>query len=791
MKTSMFSARNTILATALCTTLNGLPAFAGENAGTVIFAVGDAWILTDEAPQKRLIKHGEQISDNDTLITGPDGHIHLRMADRAFIALRPDSQLKLEEYDFQPASPENDRARLLLKNGSVRTVSGKLAQRSKDRYRLNTPVAAIGVRGTDYTVITTASQSEVDVLRGGIAMSPFTNTCTAASLGPCSGASVVDLYANMKQHYLRLRSGDESPNLMEGRLNNLSRPEDDSSLKRTQTDTESSATSESSQQPSKKTTASNEEITQRADRDGDGVADLLDAFPEDPDEHLDTDNDGIGNNSDDDDDNDGLSDDKERQLGSNPLRIDSDNDGIADSKDRQPARADRLILEQNGKIKAVSTDTFKALQIETVTLARASTASGTSGTVYTQNMQLNDAPKSAPGLVLKRNLSSDGRVFWGTQGSARAFDEKIQTQLEQQNYQQWHENSDQSSQLKQDGVSDKALQQQNNRWDAYYKRDNFAPLVSNNTLYLNNVNGLESARTPEANLTNPALGILYNLSAAQIQSAGDLTPEVADFKLTMHYADSTFTASMTLRSEGQHDIQVTFNGTVNESGMVFGGNEEAYLKGFFVNEMNQIALLFETEQNGQTYSGTLITNSTRQPVQAEADVHFQGYQTDENAPVKWGRWSNFREIRSDYEVQNALPTDRLIARNQTFALMRKDNDVILPTEGVYSFTMSDGEAVYRRGDHLETATINNPSLTVDFNQRTFDTHLTVQAPSLGNGVNIIAQGELDKDGVFASTRPGSNSQVTGVLTNNADAAAMIFERHMEQGTVSGAVEWAH
>jgi hypothetical protein len=44
------------------------------------------------------------------------------------------------------------------------------------------------------------------------------------------------------------------------------------------------------------------------DSDGDGVADVNDAFPNDPSEWIDTDGDGIGNNADPDDDNDGILD---------------------------------------------------------------------------------------------------------------------------------------------------------------------------------------------------------------------------------------------------------------------------------------------------------------------------------------------------------------------------------------------------------------------------------------------------------------------------------------------------
>jgi hypothetical protein len=69
------------------------------------------------------------------------------------------------------------------------------------------------------------------------------------------------------------------------------------------------------------------------DRDGDGVPNDKDAFPDDPNEWLDTDHDGIGNNADPDDDNDGIPDTWEIKYGLNPLDArdttkDEDGDGL-------------------------------------------------------------------------------------------------------------------------------------------------------------------------------------------------------------------------------------------------------------------------------------------------------------------------------------------------------------------------------------------------------------------------------------------------------------------------------
>ena len=73
------------------------------------------------------------------------------------------------------------------------------------------------------------------------------------------------------------------------------------------------------------------------DQDGDGVPDIWDAFPSDPNESVDTDNDGIGNNADTDDDNDGLSDEDEIVAGTDPLLPDTDGDSFLDGSDNCPA----------------------------------------------------------------------------------------------------------------------------------------------------------------------------------------------------------------------------------------------------------------------------------------------------------------------------------------------------------------------------------------------------------------------------------------------------------------------
>ncbi len=73
-----------------------------------------------------------------------------------------------------------------------------------------------------------------------------------------------------------------------------------------------------------------------ADDDNDGVLDINDAFPFDPNESIDTDGDGTGNNADTDDDNDGFLDVNDAFPLDPTEWLDSDGDGIGDNSDPTP-----------------------------------------------------------------------------------------------------------------------------------------------------------------------------------------------------------------------------------------------------------------------------------------------------------------------------------------------------------------------------------------------------------------------------------------------------------------------
>ena len=74
----------------------------------------------------------------------------------------------------------------------------------------------------------------------------------------------------------------------------------------------------------------------KPDTDSDGVVDPVDAFPDDPDEHSDFDDDGIGDKADTDDDGDGIADADDLFPLDSLDWADADSDGVGDNADAFP-----------------------------------------------------------------------------------------------------------------------------------------------------------------------------------------------------------------------------------------------------------------------------------------------------------------------------------------------------------------------------------------------------------------------------------------------------------------------
>jgi len=157
-----------------------------QPVGSVSLVIGRAFSKSIHNDEYTRLATGALLYEGDSLKTESSGHIHVQLRDSGVISIRPNSELQIEVFQFDEANPQASSVKFNLIHGTTRSVSGAAAESAKHRFRLNTPIAAIGVRGTDFVVSATSDSLMTLVNQGGVVVAPFSDQCSAQGFGPCS-----------------------------------------------------------------------------------------------------------------------------------------------------------------------------------------------------------------------------------------------------------------------------------------------------------------------------------------------------------------------------------------------------------------------------------------------------------------------------------------------------------------------------------------------------------------------------------------------------------------------------
>jgi hypothetical protein len=151
---------------ALCALLWSLPALAADIV--IEFATGDAGVL-DAQGSRRLAQKGDALALGD-LVQTAEGRVQIRFSDGGIVDLAPQSAFRVDSYRFDGAEDGTERKFMTLVKGLLRTISGAIGHAHQETYRLDTPVASIGIRGTGYTA-NLSSGLTVEVGEGAVEVS--------------------------------------------------------------------------------------------------------------------------------------------------------------------------------------------------------------------------------------------------------------------------------------------------------------------------------------------------------------------------------------------------------------------------------------------------------------------------------------------------------------------------------------------------------------------------------------------------------------------------------------------
>ncbi len=194
-------------------------ASASYVGGEVMFVSGAASRTLANGSSAPVAK-GLTLLEGDRIVTQPDSHVYVRLRDGGLLVVRPASELKVDRWRFDPGHPQQSQIKYTLENGAARHVSGEAAKAARDKFRFNTPVAAIGVRGTDFTVTADPGRTRVAVQTGGVIVNSLGhNGCRADGLGPCEGDLAVELSALAKDKLVQLRMGERRAEIIDSPSN--------------------------------------------------------------------------------------------------------------------------------------------------------------------------------------------------------------------------------------------------------------------------------------------------------------------------------------------------------------------------------------------------------------------------------------------------------------------------------------------------------------------------------------------------------------------------------------------
>ncbi|WP_307720448.1 FecR family protein [Massilia atriviolacea] len=152
-------------------------AWAAQVAGTIVNLSGPLMVKKADGSVKVLGLKSE-VEQGDTLVSEKNTYARIVFIDNSEITLRPGTTFKIEAFAYESGKPDADSASFSLIQGGLRSLTGLLGKRNKEKFQLKTPTATIGIRGTTFVA---------QYVPGGLSGLP-----APASLQPGLHVSVLD-----------------------------------------------------------------------------------------------------------------------------------------------------------------------------------------------------------------------------------------------------------------------------------------------------------------------------------------------------------------------------------------------------------------------------------------------------------------------------------------------------------------------------------------------------------------------------------------------------------------------
>jgi len=102
-----------------------------------------------EAGKVRPLYRNAALFEKDMVVTGSDSKAQLMFRDGTIMTMDENSQLRLDQFNFEFKKKENNILKFIFGPGLFRFLTGMLTEKSPEKFSLETPLGTLGIRGTD------------------------------------------------------------------------------------------------------------------------------------------------------------------------------------------------------------------------------------------------------------------------------------------------------------------------------------------------------------------------------------------------------------------------------------------------------------------------------------------------------------------------------------------------------------------------------------------------------------------------------------------------------------------
>lgn len=140
------------------------PGFAASfsDIGDVVATSGEVEAVSPV--QRRPLSVGDSVFEGEEIVTEANERVHIRLDDGTALKLGSNARLELTKFLM---ADQNSEGILSLGQGTLRTISGKINKVSGGSLTLDTPTAALAVRGTDFYTIQKDGNVQVALIDDG------------------------------------------------------------------------------------------------------------------------------------------------------------------------------------------------------------------------------------------------------------------------------------------------------------------------------------------------------------------------------------------------------------------------------------------------------------------------------------------------------------------------------------------------------------------------------------------------------------------------------------------------